>query len=141
VLERERERNQLRYRQSERWTRKTHSGVRNGPLLERSVDGETGKRSLAARGLKKNEGRQDRVEVSSSFFEIEMEELKRSKAHFESLSTLLTVEARISEPLDTDGVSDLEGGRLSSSLERRTDVGDVSRSLVSSDERKLLKGK
>lgn len=57
--------------------------------------------------------------------------------HLESLSTLLAVKARISEPLDTNSVSDLEGGRLSS-LERRTDEGDVSRSLVSSDERKFI---
>lgn len=47
------------------------------------------------------------------------------------------MKARVGEPLDTDSVSDLEGARLSS-LKRRTDEGDVSRSLVSSDERKLV---
>jgi len=47
------------------------------------------------------------------------------------------VEARISEPLDTDGISDLEG-RRGGSRKRRTDEGDVSGSLVSSNERKLV---
>jgi hypothetical protein len=82
------------------------SGVRDGPLLERSIDRESRVLGLGARGL-------------------------------ESLSTLLAVEARVGEPLDTDGVSDLECGGLSS-LERRTDEGDVSGSLVSSDERKFI---